>query len=169
MNLAGNGNYNNLGEARVIDYEDGSRNLVWDRVGAVYDFSVGGRRSGGLMDVEDTFGVVVDYDTGAESPATVRYVFMNGGISVVRFDTNPNTKVTAGAYYNSDDSGKLTSRFLERPLTIGSRPDLLGGGKLTAVMELVGGSVGDSYPVSEEVVGKKNPLTYAMRIVSENA
>ena len=166
---AGNGNYrNNQDTSRPIDYEDGSRNKVWDKIGYVYDFSTGGRRGEGLMDTEDTFGVVVNYDNG-ELPRTVRYVFFHGGGSIVRFETDDKTKETTGVYYNEDDSSKLTSRFIERPMTIGSRSDRLGGGKLMAVMELeaVTQDGGALYPVSQEVVGKKNPLIYAQELATE--
>lgn len=161
----GNGNYKNTQEtSRLIDYEDGSRNQVWDKIGDVYDFSIGGINGQGLMGAEDTFGAVVNYDN-SESPKTVRYVFFNAGVSVVRFETDDKTKETTGVYYNADDSLKLTSQFIERPMTIGGRPDQLGGGKLIAVMELV--NMYTDSPVSQEVVGKKNPLIYAQELAAK--
>lgn len=148
--------------SREIRFSDGSKNLVWDKIGDDYDFNGSYETNQpGLFDPIKVIGVKVDYDN-AEKPYTTHIVFFDGGDSIVRIDTDAETKRSVVYHIDDDSALQIAELFASAPMTIGSRPSRLAGGRLAQVMATAPHEHNEG--PSPEAVGKNNPLTFATEL-----
>ena len=122
-------------------------NSIWDKPG--------------LHTPSDVVGLRVAYDQ-SDNPTTTTFVFMDGGTSMVRLDTDTRTRKTRVGYVDDDTVIAFSDSLCAAPVTIGARHSRLGDGKLMSVMAIKP-RMHDGQP-SEEAVGRTNPLSYALSV-----
>lgn len=150
-------------ETRREVYADGSVNEVADKVGDSIDLSDAGHKwfnlnHGSILDI-----TTENFDDTRQELIRTDYIIVEGGygpgVILQSVKGRPGVRTQITPEYNQEWIDALR----DKPLTIGSRPSLLGGEKLKSISSAMpGGFGGDSAGTTTA-----NPISIAIRIMGE--